>query len=104
METRNVVILGSGWAGLTAALYCARANLNPLVLEGHEPGGQLSLTTLVENFPGWPEGIQGPELIDNMRKQAARFGTEFVMGHLNAVDLHTHPFHLKTSSGEIRTR
>src|SRR3954465_8906730 len=103
-QVRETVILGSGCAGLTAAVYAARANLKPLVIEGHEVGGQLSLTTLVENFPGWPEGIQGPELIDNIRKQAARFGAEFMMGHLNAVDLHAHPFHLKTSSGEIRTR
>jgi len=73
-------------------------------LEGHEPGGQLSITTLVENFPGWPEGIQGPELIDNMKKQAARFGAEFQIAHLNSIDLHTHPFKLKTSGGEVHTR
>ena len=90
-DIRNVVILGSGCSGLTAAIYTGRANLKPLVLEGHEPGGQLSLTTLVENFPGFPEGIQGPELIDNMRKQAERFGAEFRMGHVTAADLNTRP-------------
>ncbi len=84
---RNVIILGSGCSGLTAAIYASRANLNPLVIEGHEPGGQLSMTTLVENFPGFPEGIQGPELIDNMRQQAARFGAEYLTGHAVTVDL-----------------
>jgi thioredoxin reductase (NADPH) len=103
-ETRDTVILGSGCSGLTAAIYAARANLKPLVLEGHEPGGQLSITTLVENFPGWPEGIQGPELVDNMKKQAQRFGAEFQISHLNAVDLTKHPFKLQTSTGEIHTR
>jgi len=103
-EIRSTVILGSGCAGLTAAIYSARAGLNPLVLEGHEPGGQLSMTTLVENFPGWPEGIQGPELIDNMKKQAARFGAEFQTAHLHKVDLSSLPFKLETSAGEILTR
>jgi thioredoxin reductase (NADPH) len=103
-EIRDTVILGSGCAGLTAAIYTARANLKPLVLEGHEPGGQLSITTLVENFPGWPDGIQGPELIENMKKQAARFGAEFKMNHLVTVDLAVSPFVLKTTHGEIRTR
>jgi thioredoxin reductase (NADPH) len=103
-DIRDTVILGSGCAGLTAAIYAARANLKPLVLEGHEPGGQLSITTLVENFPGWPEGIQGPELIENMKKQAAKFGAEFQVAHLDAADLQTHPFKLHTSKGEIRTR
>jgi thioredoxin reductase (NADPH) len=103
-ETRDTVILGSGCAGLTAAIYSARAGLSPLVLEGHEPGGQLSITTLVENFPGWPEGIQGPELIDNMKKQAARFGATFELGHLNKVELGSHPFRLHTSVGEVHTR
>jgi thioredoxin reductase (NADPH) len=103
-ETQNTVILGSGCAGLTAAIYTARAGLKPLVLEGHEPGGQLSITTLVENFPGWPDGIQGPELIENMKKQGARFGAEFQMSHLSSLDLHTHPFRLKTSAGEVHTR
>src|ERR1700752_2954501 len=100
---RNVVVMGSGCAGLTAALYCARANLKPLVLEGHEPGGQLSMTTLVENFPGWPEGIQGPELIENMRKQAERFGTEFRTAHVTSADLSQRPFLLKLGAEEIRT-
>jgi len=103
-ETRDTVILGSGCAGLTAAIYAARANLKPLVLEGHEPGGQLSITTLVENFPGWPEGIQGPELIDNMKKQAQRFGAEFQIAHVASADLHSHPFKLQTSAGEVHTR
>ena len=103
-EIRDTVILGSGCAGLTAAIYTARANLKPLVLEGHEPGGQLSITTLVENFPGWPEGIQGPELIERMKQQAGHFGAEFKTSHLLSVDLDVHPLRLKTSHGEIHTR
>ena len=101
---RNVVIMGSGCAGHTAALYSARANLKPLVLEGHEPGGQLSLTTLVENFPGFPEGIQGPELIENMRRQAARFGAEYKVGHVSSADLSTKPITLKVGQDTIQTR
>jgi thioredoxin reductase (NADPH) len=104
IDIRSTVILGSGCAGLTAAIYTGRAGLNPLVLEGHEPGGQLSMTTLVENFPGWPEGIQGPELIDNMKKQAARFGATFQLAHLASVDLSANPIRLQTSAGEILTR
>jgi thioredoxin reductase (NADPH) len=101
---RDTVILGSGCAGLTAAIYTARANLTPLVLEGHEPGGQLSITTLVENFPGWPEGIQGPQLIENMKQQAARFGAEFRMGHLVSVDLSRRPFALNLGNETVHTR
>jgi thioredoxin reductase (NADPH) len=103
-EIRSTVILGSGCAGLTAAIYTARAGLNPLILEGHEPGGQISMTTLVENFPGWPEGIQGPELIDNMKKQATRFGATFQLAPLASVNLMENPFRLQTSAGEILAR
>src|SRR5258706_11392137 len=104
MDIRNVVIMGSGCAGHTAALYSARANLKPLVIEGHEPGGQLSLTTLVENFPGFPDGIQGPELIENMRKQAARFGADYHMGHVVKADLSKRPFELSLGKETIYTR
>jgi thioredoxin reductase (NADPH) len=103
-HVRDTVILGTGCAGLTAAIYAARANLKPLVIEGHEPGGQLSITTLVENFPGWPEGIQGPQLIENMKQQAARFGAEFRMGHISAADLSKHPLELKVGSETVHTR
>src|SRR5579883_507064 len=101
---RDTVILGSGCSGLTAAIYTARANLKPLVLEGHEPGGQLSITTLVENFPGFPEGIQGPQLIENMKQQAARFGAEFRMAHLLSADLSRRPFALNIGSETLHTR
>ena len=103
-DVRNAVIMGSGCAGRTAALYTARANLQPLVIEGHEPGGQLSLTTLVENFPGFPEGIQGPELIANMRRQAERFGAEYQLAHVTGADLKSSPFTLHAGKDVIRTR
>ena len=95
---RNVIIVGSGCAGNTAALYTARANLKPLVISGHEPGGQLSLTTLVENFPGFPEGIEGPILVDNIKKQAEHFGAEYVHGTVIEADLSRRPFRLNVDS------
>ncbi|NQX49049.1 thioredoxin-disulfide reductase [Paenibacillus tritici] len=88
------IIVGTGPAGLTAAIYLARANLNPLVIEGPQPGGQLTTTTEIENFPGFPEGILGPDLMDNMRKQAERFGAQFVTGWVNSVELGDRPFKL----------
>ena len=102
--TENLVILGSGCAGLTAAIYAARANLEPLVVLGVESGGQLSLTTEVENYPGFPEGIQGPELIQRMKEQAARFGARFRMGDATGADLSRHPFVLEIEGEPVRTR
>lgn len=101
---QKTVILGTGPSGLTAAIYLARANMNPLVIEGPEPGGQLTLTTEVENFPGFPEGIMGPELMANMRKQAERFGAEFKRGWVTQIDVSRRPFTLSVDGlGEIQT-
>jgi thioredoxin reductase (NADPH) len=101
---REVTIIGSGPAGLTAALYSARANLKPLLIEGLESGGQLMLTTLVENWPGYRSGIDGPDLMAEMRAQAAHFGTEFITGNVTSVDLRQRPFTVKTAHEEFQSR
>src|SRR6267154_2590496 len=103
-STRNVIIIGSGPAGLTAALYAARANLKPLVIEGVEAGGQLMLTTMVENFPGHREGILGPELMAEMRAQSEKFGAELIQGDVTSVDLCAQPIVVTTSEGEYTAR
>jgi thioredoxin reductase (NADPH) len=104
MPTRDVIIIGSGPAGLTAALYAARANLKPLLIEGLEAGGQLMLTTLVENWPGFRDGIMGPDLMTEMRTQAERFGAEIISGNVIAVDMASRPFRVTTSEAEYSTR
>jgi thioredoxin reductase (NADPH) len=101
---RNVVIIGSGPAGLTAAIYSSRANLEPLMIEGREPGGQLTLTTLVENFPGFPEGVMGPQLMEDMRKQAQHFGTEVVNSYVHKVDFTKHPFKVWYGDHEVEAK
>ncbi len=103
-DIENVVIIGSGCAGLTAAVYTARAELRPLVIDGHEPGGQLSLTTTVENFPGFPDGVLGPDLIERIRKQAERFGTRYAEGAVRSVDFTRRPFTLALDGREVKTR
>ncbi|NIM20616.1 MAG: thioredoxin-disulfide reductase [Candidatus Latescibacteria bacterium] len=101
---RKVVILGSGPAGLTAAIYAARANLEPLVIEGMQPGGQLTITTDVENYPGFPEAIMGPKLMEDMKKQAERFGTQFELATVDCVDLKSNPKRLWAGKKEYQAR
>ena len=101
-EVNRLVILGSGPAGLTAALYSARANLSPLLVEGFSPGGQLTITTDVENYPGFEHGIQGPEMMEVFRRQAARFGTRFTIGDVSRANLGTRPFELTVEEGIVR--
>ncbi len=101
---RNVVIIGAGCAGHTAAIYTARANLSPLVITGHQPGGQLSLTTMVENFPGFPEGVDGPMLVESMKLQAQHFGAEYEIGAVVEADFSRRPFRVNVDGRWIESR
>ena len=104
MEIKDVIIIGSGPAGYTAAIYAARAELKPLMIAGPQTGGQLTLTTEVENYPGFPEGVQGPDLMGLFKKQAERFGTEFVVDTVTEVDFSAQPFKIKTADKEFQTK
>ena len=101
---RNVVIIGSGPAGLTAAIYAARADLGPILIEGSEPGGQLTLTTMVDNFPGFPDGVMGPQLMEDMKKQATRFGAEILRGYVDRVELGENPFRVFVDKQEFEAK
>ena len=103
-EVRDVVIIGSGPAGYTAALYAARANLKPLLVEGMQPGGQLTITSDVENFPGYPDGVLGPKMMEDLRRQAERFGTEIKIGLVTDIDVSKRPFHIKTEFDEFHAK
>jgi len=100
VQHHRLIILGSGPAGYTAAIYAARANLHPVVIQGSEPGGQLTTTTDVDNYPGYKDGVQGPAMMEDFREQAERFGTENIWDHIEHADLSSHPFHLKGGEGE----
>ncbi|GMQ99257.1 MAG: thioredoxin-disulfide reductase [Zetaproteobacteria bacterium] len=100
VQHHRLIILGSGPAGYTAAIYAARANLHPVVIQGHEPGGQLTTTTDVDNYPGYKDGVQGPAMMEDFREQAERFGTEIIWDHIDHADLSNRPFHLKGEEGE----
>ena len=104
MEERNVIIIGTGPAGLTAAIYAARAEMKPMVVEGMQAGGQLTITTDVENYPGFPDGVMGPELMEHFRKQAERFGTEFVSGDVDRVDFSRRPYRLWVGDRELTAK